>query len=308
MGVVPSPSRWCDERPFRPTRAFHGPATLRQQPRVFVQSETDAYVVCGCAATTSTSWFELPAATGGAQLASAAVTAKAAITRPEYAAVDARGRTNAAAVRRAGLCRDAESAALLVSTGLSRWAGAAAQSASPLLRLRQSRARGCPDRERFGHARRCHGVSGVVRGPLSHPPNGTRRGLSRQRRPIDGCGQHERLQLPLCGRARRETLVGTRLRRSDRREHRREPVRRGRPCSPGRRPAVSRPRERAARDGSPERGAREGIPLRRLEVGRPVDVVARLSALLRYGRIETSAFTSLGPLTEVSFTVPIPRT
>src|SRR2546421_237733 len=86
MGVVPSPSRWCDERPFRPTRAFHGPATLRQQPRVFLQSETDAYVVCACAATTSTSWFELPAATGGAQLASAAVTAKAAITRPEYAA------------------------------------------------------------------------------------------------------------------------------------------------------------------------------------------------------------------------------
>src|SRR5204862_576941 len=172
MGVVPSPSRWCDERPFRPTRAFQGPATFRQQPRVFVQSETDACVVRACEAATSTSCVELPAVTGGAQLISAAVTAIAAITCSEYAAADARGRTSPAAVRCARLRRDAKAGALLVSTGLSRCARAAAQSAAALFRLRQSCARGRPDRELYGYALRCHRVSAVVRGPLSHSSDG----------------------------------------------------------------------------------------------------------------------------------------
>ena len=65
-------------------------------------------------------------------------------------------------------------------------------------------------------------------GALPDPPDAAGRALRRQRRPLDGGRQHLRLQLPLRGRAGRQALVGARLRGGDRRQHRREPVPRGR--------------------------------------------------------------------------------
>ena len=56
-----------------------------------------------------------------------------------------------------------------------------------------------------------------------------------------------RVQLPQRGRARTAALVGARVRRGDRREHRREPVRRGRRRATARGLGVPRSREPPAR-------------------------------------------------------------
>jgi hypothetical protein len=44
VGVAPSPSRFDDDSPLRPTRACHGPTTRRQHAPCRVQSESVAYV------------------------------------------------------------------------------------------------------------------------------------------------------------------------------------------------------------------------------------------------------------------------
>ena len=112
----------------------------------------------------------------------------------------------------------------------------------------------------------------------------------RRMRPIDAYGgsderslagrQHRRVQLPLrrCGRA--EALVGARLRARGGRRPGREPLPRGRSRPSGRRPRVPRPLALPAGHGRSRRASRSCFCGRRLAMGRALEQLARLPALL----------------------------
>src|SRR5262249_2743367 len=190
-----------------------------------------------------------------------------------------------AAVLALGFARHGGAAAALVARRLPGRAGPAAASAADLLGLRQPRAHRDADRERA----RCRAADtrllAALHRSLPDPPHAPDRRLRRQRRALARRRQHGGVQLPLRRRLAAAALVGARLRPGDRRRPGREPVPRGRPRPPARGPRLPRSLALPARDGRPRRAAGERLRGGRLAVGRSLDRLARLPALLGERRL-----------------------
>ena len=104
-----------------------------------------------------------------------------------------------------------------------------ARAAPVVLGLRRPTAHRHADRERERGRRgaaRCSRSSTRERFPIRQHATGRR--VRRERPRVDGGRQHVGVQLPQRGRDRARRVVGARVRRGHRREHGREPVRRGR--------------------------------------------------------------------------------
>ena len=112
------------------------------------------------------------------------------------------------------------------------------------------------------------------------------RRLRRERRALARRRQHRRLQLPLRRRVRPEALVGARVRARDRRQSGREPVRPGRPRPSARGSRLPRPIALPAGDGGRAAACScAAFAVGRLAVGRTLERLARLPALLRDRRL-----------------------
>ena len=212
---MPSPSRWSAETPLRPTWRRHGPpappAALEQRDRrgrrpgrrhrdddslrarLDVQHERESERQhCAAQSTLGCRWPRCRRSTrrraGDGRAARAGRGTRAAPSGP-------------AQLRRA----------LRLATSASTAARTAASSI--VNRARRERRRRSVFRVLYAARFPMHRMRPVAR-------------LRRQRRPLDGRRQHVSVQLPLRRRARAEAVVGARLRRGDRHQHRREPVHR----------------------------------------------------------------------------------
>src|SRR6266540_4576770 len=212
-GVVPSPSRRPDERPFFPTRAWNGPATGFQHAFTRLHVRSSAYVVRVDAASTVINCR--PAGPDGRQVAaSAAPRAAASSTASDYVVAHA-ARRAADGFPRHGFTGDADGAPPHVPSRLPGPAGAAPNDPPDLLGLRQPPTRGRADRPRPRGDRRRNGLPAPLHRALPDPPHAPHVRVPRQRRRVDGRGQHVGVQLPL--RQGHEALVDARVRRGDRR-------------------------------------------------------------------------------------------
>ena len=229
VGVVPSPSRWCADSPLRPTRARHGPRTRLPHSR-----------------TTSVAVVER------------AVGAVTWIRCGQPCSASARARVSMRV-----LCR--------VMAALPPFHVAVAPVTAA--ELGASWHQGCPvgpaqlrtlHVSYVGFDGRAHSGAIVVNRDVTGEVTTVFRRLYAARFPIRRMepiakygGSDPRsmaadntsgVQLPLRGRGRSEALVGARLRRGDRREHGREPVR-ARAASCGLRPGARTSTARATATG-----------------------------------------------------------
>src|SRR5689334_22694647 len=306
VGVRRSPSRLAGEVPLPPSHAVHGPADWRQQPARLVQSRSVPCVDARLGATTVISCAALPVSSLAAKVGAHAVEVvapeetetpaarTASVSTSSFTGLQTtddgrrparRARAPGAAVRPHRLTRDGGPAAAFLARGLPGLAGPAAAPAADLLGVRRPRPYGHAGRERprclAAHAR----LLAPLRRALPDPAHAADRRVRRQRRALARRRQHRRVQLPLRGRVGAEALVGARLRARDRREPGREPVPRSRPRPPARRARLPRPLSLPPRDGRSRRPARECLRVSGLAVGRPLDRLSGLPALLVNRRI-----------------------
>ena len=180
-------------------------------------------------------------------------------------------------------------ASTLLPRGLSGGARAAAHRPRLPLGFRRQAADG-RDR-RLPRARRGgpDGLPQALGSSLSDPSAAARLRLPGQRRRLHGRRQHLRLQLPF--RRRHLALVDARLRRGDRRQPGREPVRAGRPRLAAGRSRVRRPQQRSEGHGARERRPRAGVRSGGLEVGRRASATTSTSRR----RVASRAASRTGP-------------
>src|SRR3954451_11750807 len=306
VGVRRSPSRLAGEVPRWPSHAAHGPAVCRQQAPRFAHRRSEPCVEARVGATTVINWVAEPvssrSAKVGAHIAerSPRAEADAATASPtrvrasslidlqtmdDGSALARRACAPGAAVLPLGLAGDGGRPTAFLAPRLPGRAGLAAAGAAHLLGLRPPRSQGGADREREGRRLADACVLAALRGPLPDSAPAADRRLRRERRALARRRQHGCLQLPLRRRAGPEALVGARLRAGGGREPGREPLPRRRSRASARRARVPRPLALPARNGRSRRPARARLRGRRLAMGRALERLARLPALLGEPRL-----------------------
>ena len=134
VGVAPSPSRLCADMPLRPSHARHGPATRRQQ-RAAALPELERR---GCRAEAGRHGDELRRARGPRQARCTSAQRPARGDRQLPSSPHGCGPgCHAAAVRRAGRARDRARSPLVMAPGLPRRPVAAPPHSAPLRRIRR---------------------------------------------------------------------------------------------------------------------------------------------------------------------------